>query len=183
MELIPSEVTCIKYTPLIFTSICVHTELLDNEWDIDAVNATHWKEKWHLLKQLMHATTSDELYNELPARFVYNKQHRVILQHLIKWLQNEKHIGSRKLILKWLVPYCKTYKIKKEIGHKLAQCLMQKQWKETKHGFRALTTKALLSVYYASDCKLQQWVPSLLPVIRSRSDVRVQGMSVFVPCN
>ena len=146
-----------------------------SKWLENASKASTWKQKWQLLKEFMKIICDDE-YGKLalPNRFIPNEDNEKVLKYFVTWLQKEKHLGLRKHILKILVPWCKTYDIDNKYASELAKSLIQKQWKETKYGFRGLVTKALLSIYYASECNLEEWKPLLIPVIKSRSDVRVQ---------
>eukprot|EP01084_Bolivina_argentea_P294611 506964_1 len=148
---------------------------LQNNWNNKAKQASTWKQKWQLLKDLMHIICNDEYGKfDLPSRFIYNENHLQILIHLITWLKNEKHLGSRKHILKILIPYCKTYKLNNTNANSLAKNLIQQQWKETKYGFRGLATKTLLAIYYGSDCILADWKSYIHRCLESKSDVRVQ---------
>ena len=132
--------------------------LSDSNWLSDARSASNNKEIWQCLKRLMLVLSGDEFGNNLiPQKIARNPDHHEFMKLLVQWLRHCDHINARKHILKILVPFCKTVPLSKPLSNQLASSLVQRQWKETKFGFRALVTSALLSVYYASDCALNEW--------------------------
>lgn len=149
--------------------------LSDSNWFSEARSASNHKEIWHSLKRFMLTLSGDELGREdVPNRIGWNPDHEALIKLLAKWLRDCDHINSRKHILKILVPFCKTFPLNEAISKELSSNLIQQQWKETKFGFRALVTSALLSVYYASECDLDEWKSMLIPAMKSRSDVGIQ---------
>eukprot|EP01084_Bolivina_argentea_P068377 124467_1 len=143
------------------------TKILANDWEKKARSAKHWSHKFQLLKELKRNICIKGNY-----KIVYNEDSDRICMYLVKWFVKPikcfEEIKCRNLILNVLIIFCKTYKLSISHANQFAETLIKKEWNSKTNSLYAkhLATKALIAVYYASECRLIEWKLYLIAAMK-----------------
>eukprot|EP01084_Bolivina_argentea_P154406 269167_1 len=145
--------------------------LLDKNWWFDASIAKKWNEKYEciieILKVLLngkynfdklHSQQIHQIINDksLPNKVKPHKNSKIMMQHLVDWLENESHKYMRIFILLLLQIFIKSFPKNDYRKYRLQiiQSITQNQWAHQGNDIPVLATNVLIELWKHLNLKL-----------------------------